>query len=167
LNQGYHGWGEKLSNHPANNSNLMNKRILIITLVIGMLVSSATAKAKDAQSWINAINTSIQKAVGAQIDDQIPGYNRGDDQLSLSSGGIECPAKVASVRQAAKLLTDRLKLDFGDSLEQVRVMPFAPDLLAMAKIHDGGLEVTISISIFKRSSSRVIMFPVILARTAQ
>ena len=127
--------------------------------------NSAIASTHNPQKILNSINSVIEQAVGAEIPDQIPGYTYGYDDVLLESGGIECPKEISDVKQASELLCSKLSSAFTNRIFNIRTHRFAPngDMVISAMMNDESQEVTISISVFKRSSSRVVLFPVILS----
>ncbi|MHC4202184.1 MAG: hypothetical protein ACYSU0_19510 [Planctomycetota bacterium] len=110
---------------------------------------------------LNRIRKTIQSAVGAGIPHQIPGYSRGNNQWSFSVGGIECPPDVSSMERAADLLQAALANEFGDAMSPVNRSVFPPDgdVVLSATLSEDVWQVQMCVSIFKRSSSRVFLFP--------
>ncbi len=147
----------------------MKKIYMLLTLSVSLAVVGLCATTDNPQELLNSIETAIEQAVGAETPDQIPGYNFGDDHVTVNTGGIECPKEVSDVKQAADLLKAKLSSAFTNRIVSLRSHAFPPgdDTVIVAKVRDGAQEVAVSVTIFKRSSSRVILFPVMVSKAAE
>ena len=86
---------------------------------------------------LNTIETAIEQAVGAKL--------------------------------AVGLLAAKLSSTFTNRIESLRSRSFPPgdDTEIVAKVRDGAQEITVAITIFKRSSSRVFLFPVMASKAVE
>lgn len=118
------------------------------------------------QPFLNEITKTVHDAVGAGVLDQIPGTCRGDDEVVLDAGGVECSDRIATVKEAASLLQAQLTAKFGGRLVTIEQMSFRPhgEIVLLATFKTQGWRVDVDIPIFKRTSKRVLIFPIYLAK---
>lgn len=123
-------------------------------------------KVFNPQPLMNSIDKTIQDAVGSGIDDEIPGYDLGDDQVVVDSAGIECPTNNTSVATVSKILVRKLESQFGTNLNSPRIDFFPPngDVVITTILKQDGSDIQIAVSIFKRGSGRVELFSTLIAR---
>ena len=121
---------------------------------------------RNVQPLLNEIHDVVQKAVDAGIPDQIPGIHRGDDILTVSVSGVECGQHVNTIQEAVSLLKTNLVAKFEDKMIDSKQSNFPPDgeVVLQATLETEGWLINVDIPVFKRTSKRVILFPVYLAR---
>ena len=149
----------------------MKIRGAIGILVLLSFPALSNAGLMDDLHLVQSVRSSIRESVGAKKDSdaEIPGSSRTVGQNVLGTIGVECPAGVADVPQAVALIEKGLSSNFGDSLKDLRVHPYPPgsDVVISGRIWGKVSLVDISISVFKRSSSRVFLFAVLVSTSTQ
>ena len=120
----------------------------------------------NVQPLLNNIHEVIQKAVGAGISDQIPGIHRADDILTVSVGGVECAQHIRTVQEAALLLRTNMVSQFKEKMIGSMPSEFPPDkeTVLPATLETEAWVINVDTLIFKRTSKRVILVPVYVAR---
>lgn len=146
----------------------MNKTILILFCLTLTAAAAWGARIFDYTSLSDSIQGTIERAVGANFADRIPGGFSYSGLAAFKAQVIECPKSISDVKQAAGLLQARLSLDFSNRIVDISRQTFPPgnDTVLEASLRDAkntNQVMSVKITIFKRSSSRVILFPVFFA----
>jgi len=146
------------------------KKIFLILFCLTLTAAVAWAvRFFDYQPLLDSIQTTVEQAVGAKIADRLPGgLSYSGATGAFKAEGIECPKSISDVKQAADLLQARLSLDFTNRVAGISRQSFPPgdDTVLEASLRDArdtNMVMSVKITIFKRSSSRVILFPVFCA----
>jgi hypothetical protein len=141
----------------------------IILMFFGLTLTGTVACAqfqRDYSPLLNSIQKTVEQAVGTKVADRLPGgLDYSDFGSVLRAEVIECPTNVTVVKQAADLLQARLSLDFTNRVAGVTLRSFPPadDVLLEAGVRDAkdpNMVLSVKVTIFKRSSSHVFIFPV-------
>ena len=144
-------------------------------LGFGLVLSGSAAGSYNPKSFAESIQAAIEKAVGAKDSDRILGgygYRDGNPRANLPSnksddayqaGGIECPEGVTDVKKATELVTANLKATFTNqiiSIDSQVSQPSGDTVLVVEIINKSdSTTVSVTVSIFKRPLSRVIVMP--------
>jgi hypothetical protein len=149
---------------------MMNmKKIILILFCLTLTAAVAwAARIFDYQPLLDSIQATVERAVGANVADQIPGGFSYSGLAAFKADVIECPKSISNVKQAADLLQAGLSLDFTNRIVDISRQTFLPgdDTVLEASLRDAkdtNKVMSVKITIFKRSSSRVILFPVFFA----
>jgi len=153
----------------------MKTALLSMMLGFGLVLSGSAAGSYNPKSFAESIQAAIEKAVGAKDSDRILGgygYRDGNPRANLPSnksddayqaGGIECPEGVTDVKKATELVTANLKATFTNqiiSIDSQVSQPSGDTVLVVEIINKSdSTTVSVTVSIFKRPLSRVILLP--------
>jgi hypothetical protein len=147
-----------------------------IFLILFCLTFTATvtwaAKFFNYQPLLDSIQTTVEQAVGAKSSDRLPGgFNRSGFGFpdAIKADVIECPNSISDVKQATDLLQARLSSVFTNRVVSINQKTFKPadDIVLEASLCDASntnMVMSVTITIFKRSSSHVFLFPVYYGR---
>ena len=162
----------------------MKKTFLSFTLVACFsLPGLAAGPFYNPKPLVDSIQLAIEKAVGASDSDRILGGYSYENPVQntdpFQAGGIECPKNISGVKQAVDLVMANLQSTFtnqiisslngqtnmpgGDTLLQIAIGD-VPQNSQVGQVQRTNLNrthgsVTVRISVFKRSSGRVIILP--------
>ena len=156
------------------------KKIILIFFCLTLTATIAWSQFVENYDYhplMGSIQKTIEQAVGTTDADRIPGgfsYSGPTGGFNYSgpvfkAEGIECPQSILDVKQAADLIQARLSLDFTNRVVNISRQSFSPgnDTTTLeAGLRDAKVTnkvMSLKIIIFKRSSSRVILFPVYFA----
>jgi hypothetical protein len=145
-----------------------------IFLVLFCLILTATVawavRFFDYQPLLDSIQTTVEQAVGAKSSDRIPGgFSYSEFGVAIKADVIECPEGISGVKQAADLLQARLSSVFTNRVVSLSHQTFPPEdnTVLEASVCDASntnMVMSVKITIFKRSSSHVFLFPVYYGR---
>jgi hypothetical protein len=145
------------------------KKIILALVCLTLTAAVAwAARVFDYQPLLDSIQATIEHAVGANTANLIPGGFSYSGLGAFKAEGIECPNSISDVKQAADLLQARFSLDFTNRVVDISRQSFPPrdDTVLEASLRDArdtNKVMSVKITIFKRSSDRVILFPVFFA----
>jgi hypothetical protein len=140
-----------------------------IFLVLFCLILTATVawavRFFDYQPLLDSIQTTVEQAVGAKSSDRLPGRFSQSGSETIKADVIECPEGISGVKQATDLLQASLSLAFTNRVVSISHQTFPPgdDTVLEAILCDANntnMVMSVKITIFKRSSSHVFLFPV-------
>jgi hypothetical protein len=148
---------------------------LLAGLALALSAGAAAGALHDTKAFADTIQAAIEKGVGAKASDRILGgygYRNGNPRANLPSnksgdsfqaGGIECPESISDVKQATELVTTNLKSTFTNRISSIdsRINQQGGDTILTMEIinKDDPFTISVTISIFKRPQSRVIILP--------